>query len=161
MTGKKKKKKVLVVLFLASSLLIIPTYLTWPDKKTSMHYRTTCLDSHSLSVLGWYTPGLSELLPGNRLLVLDLSSGSLYCPFMGERGTVVGVSGWWRVEGGLQGARSPFWGLGVARASRHEGSMNGLCLASWCGSGCTMYEYIRVVMICKIIFKRCLFLRRN
>ena len=35
--------------------------------------------------------------------------------------------------------------------------MNGLCLASWCGSGYTLYEYIRVVSICKIKFKRCYF----
>ena len=67
----------------------------------------------------------------------------------GERGTVAGVSGWWRVEGGLQGARSPFSWLGVVCASRHEGSMNGPCLASGCGSGYTMYGYIRVVLICK------------
>ena len=66
----------------------------------------------------------------------------------GERGTVEGVSGWWRVEVGLQGARSPFSWLGVASASRPEGSMNGLCVASWCGSGYTMYECIRVVLIC-------------
>ena len=48
----------------------------------------------------------------------------------GELGAVAGVSGCWRVERGLQGARSPFSWLGVACASRHEGSMNGLCLAS-------------------------------
>ena len=66
-------------------------------------------------------------------------------------------------RGGLQGTRSPFSLLGVACASRHKGSMNGLCLASWCGSGFTMYERIslRVVVICKIKFKRCLRLRRN
>ena len=80
---------------------------------------------------------------------------------MGEPGAVAGTSGCWRVEGGLQGALSPLSWLGVACASRHEGSMSRLCLASWCASGYTMYEYIRVVSICKIRFKRCLFLRRN
>ena len=75
----------------------------------------------------------------------------------GEPGAVAGISGCWRVEGRLQGAWSPFSCLGFACASRHEGSMNGFCLASWCGSGCTMYEYVRVVSICKITFKRCLF----
>ena len=38
----------------------------------------------------------------------------------------------WRVGGGSQGARSPFSRLGVTCASRHERSMNGLCLASIC-----------------------------
>ena len=33
-------------------------------------YRTTCLRPHSLSVLGWYIPGLSELPLGNRLALL-------------------------------------------------------------------------------------------
>ena len=76
---------------------------------------------------------------------------------MGEPGAVAGVSGCRRVEGGLQGARSPFSCLGVGCASRHEGSMDGFCLASWCGSGYAMYDYIRVVSICKIAFKRCFF----
>ena len=53
----------------------------------------------------------------------------------GEPGAVAGVSGCWRVEGGLQGARSPLSYLGVACASRHEGCMNGLCLASICDFG--------------------------
>ena len=43
-----------------------------------------------------------------------------------------GVSGCWRVEGGLKGVRSPLSCLGVACTSRHEGSVNGLCLASVC-----------------------------
>ena len=63
-------------------------------------------------------------------------------------------------RGGLEGARSPFssW-LGVACASRDEGSMNGLCLASCCGVEYNMYESIGVVSDCKNIFKRCLCLR--
>ena len=51
----------------------------------------------------------------------------------GEPGAVAGVGGRWRVEGGLKGARSPISWLGVAYPSRHEGRMNGICLASWCG----------------------------
>ena len=31
------------------------------------------------------------------------------------------------------------------RRARHEGSVNGLCLASWCGVGYDMYESIRLV----------------
>ena len=114
--------------------------------------------SQSLRVLGWYTPGLSELLFTSFFHFLpDLSSGSLFLHFswhfqfffsfssfvscayvysehgtVGERGTTTGVSGCWRVEGGLQGARSPFSWLGVPCASRHEGSTNGFCLASIC-----------------------------
>ena len=112
--------------------------------------RTTYLD---LSVLGWYIPGLSELPLGDRLLsllggpfqrvfVFSISPGT-FIPFSlfpfflvsfrvractpktAPRATVAGVTGWWRVEGGLQGARSPFWWLGVACASRHDRCMNG------------------------------------
>ena len=36
----------------------------------------------------------------------------------GEPGAVAGVSGCWRVEGGLQGAQSQFSWLGVARVPR-------------------------------------------
>ena len=81
-------------------------------------------------MLGWYIPGLSELPLGNRLLLLlsgpfqrffvfSISLGtfspvSLFSYFVscacvyseygttGERGTVAGVSGCWRVEEGLQ-----------------------------------------------------------
>ena len=51
----------------------------------------------------------------------------------GEPGAIAGVSGRWRVEGGLDEARSPFWWLGVACPSRHEGSIKRFCLASWTG----------------------------
>ena len=47
----------------------------------------------------------------------------------GERGAIAGVSGPWRAEVGSEGARLPFSSLGVACAWRHEGNMNGLCLA--------------------------------
>ena len=60
-------------------------------------------------------------------------------------------------KGGLQGARSPLSCLGVVCASRHEGSMNGLCLTSICIIRFSMYEYIRVVRDCKVRFKWCLF----
>ena len=56
--------------------------------------------------------------------------GSCSCVYIGH-GTagklspVAGVSGCWRVERGLQGARTPFSWLGVACATRHEGSING------------------------------------
>ena len=73
----------------------------------------------------------------------------------GERGAVAGVSGCWRAEGGLNGARSPFSWLGVTCLSRHKGSMNRLCLASSFGVGYSMYEFVRVVLICKIKLKRC------
>ena len=114
-----------------------------------------------------YIPGLSELPLGNRLLVLlvgpfrrffvfSLSLGTFCFVFFplfssvpcacvysehgtaSERGTVAVVSGWWRVEGRLQGAPSPFSWLSVACAPTNEGSMNALCLTSWCGSGFTM-----------------------
>ena len=114
-------------------------------------------------MLGWYIPGLSELPLGNRLLLLlaglfqrffvfSISLGTLgyfflffsfvSCAYVysehgtaGEPGAVAGVSGCWRVEGGVQGARSPFSWLGVARASRPEGIMEGLCLGSICDFG--------------------------
>ena len=138
-------------------------------------------------MLGWYIPGLSELPLRIRLLSLlagpflrvfvfsiylgtfgyfFLFSASCACVCMencnaGEPGAVTSISGCWRVDGEVQRARSPFSCLGLACASRHEGSMNGFCLGSRCGSGYTIYEYIRVASICKIAFKRCLFLRRN
>ena len=127
-------------------------------RKPTLHIELLRDITHSLSVLGWYIPGLSELPLRNRLLsllagpflrvfVFSISLGTFgyfflfssfaSCAYVysehctaGEPGTVAGVSGWWRVKGGLQGARSPLWWLGVACASRHEGSMNGLCLAS-------------------------------
>ena len=76
----------------------------------------------------------------------------------GEPGAVAGVSGCWRAEGGLDGGRPPFSWLGVACALGYEESMHGLCLASWCGAGYNMYESIRVVLVCEITFKWCLFL---
>ena len=117
--------------------------------------------SHSLSVLGWYVPGLSELPLGNRLLLLagpcqrfsvcSISLGT-FSPFFFFRFVSVRVvrarhrgrarhrRGCHRVVAGRGGvARSAVavsW-IGVKCASRHEGSMNGLCLASWCGSGYT------------------------
>ena len=66
----------------------------------------------------------------------------------GEPGAVAGVSGCWRVEGGLDEARSPFSCLGVACPTRHEGSMNGLCLASWCGVGYFHVQSKRGVYFC-------------
>ena len=114
--------------------------------------RCVCLDhlviSHSLSVLGWYIPGLSELPLGNRLplllggpfqrfFVFSISLG-IFGPFflfssfvscacvssehltVSEPGAVAGISGCWRVKGGLQGARLPLSCLGIACASRHE-----------------------------------------
>ena len=63
----------------------------------------------------------------------------------GEPGAIAGVSGCWRVEGGVKGVRSPFWCLGVACASKHEGCMNGLCLAPICVIRLSMYEYIRFI----------------
>ena len=68
---------------------------------------------------------------------------------VGEPSAVAGVSGCWRVEGGLQGAQSPLSCLGVAYASRHKGCMNGLCLASICGFLLSTYEYLRVVGDCR------------
>ena len=114
------------------------------------------------SVLGWYIPSLSELPLGNRLLLLlagpfqrffcflhfswhfqyffSFFSSLVSCACVysehgaaGEPGAVAGVSRCRRVEEGLHGARLPFSCLGVACASRHEGNMNGLCLASICG----------------------------
>ena len=119
-----------------------------------------------------YIPGISELPLAHRLILLLLGESLFFLPSFvlcacmhpergtaGEPGAIAGVSGHWRVEVGLEGARSPFSWLGVACASRHERSMNGLCLASWCGVGYNMYKSIRVVRDRKIIFKRCLFLR--
>ena len=48
-------------------------------------------------------------------------------------------------------------GIGVACAVRHEVSTNGLCLVSWCCSAYTMFESMRVGLICKVIFNRSLF----
>ena len=65
------------------------------------------------------------------LLLSFVSCACLYSEHdtAGEPDTFAGVSGCWRVEGALQGARSPFSWLGVACASRNEGCMNGLSLA--------------------------------
>ena len=93
-----------------------------------------------LSVLGLYIPGLSELPLGHRLLLL-LAGESSFCFGLcacvypehgttGERSAIADVGGRWRVEGGLEGARPPFSWSGVACPSRHEGGMDGLCLAS-------------------------------
>ena len=71
----------------------------------------------------------------------------------GEPGAVGGIGGYWRVEGGLKGARSPFSWLGVACASRYKGIMNGLCPTFSCGAGYKMYESIRVVWVCKKMTK--------
>ena len=61
----------------------------------------------------------------------------------GEHGAIAGVGGRWRVEGGLEGARSLFSSLGVASPSRHEGSMNGLCPASQYRVDHYRYEPVR------------------
>ena len=76
-------------------------------------------------MLGSYTPGISELPLEHRLLLLlagdNLFSFLVLCACMypehgteGDRGAIAGVSGRWRVEGELEGARSPFPWLGVA-----------------------------------------------
>ena len=75
----------------------------------------------------------------------------------GEPGAIAGMGGRWPVEGGSEGARSPFSWLGVACPPRHEGSMKALCLRCCC----SMSENIRVVWSCKIKFKRCLFIGTN
>ena len=72
----------------------------------------------------------------------------------GEPGAVVGVSGCWRVEGGLKGARSSFSWLGVACAFSMIWAVSDLHLH-------ISIEYVRVtrfVRHCKVIFKRGLFL---
>ena len=130
-------------------------YVETPAATTSEYKTTYEQASHSLSVLGWYIPGLSGLSLGNRLLLLlagtfqrlfvyslslcTFSPFSLLSSFVScacvysehgtarVRGTVAGQ----RMvagTGGLQGARSPFSWLSVACASRHEGCMKGLCL---------------------------------
>ena len=64
----------------------------------------------------------------------------------GERGTVAGVAG----RGGVvRSAVAVFVARRRVCLEAEEGSMNGLCLAPWCGSGYTMPEFIRVVSICK------------
>ena len=90
----------------------------------------TYCGSHSLSVLGWYIPGLSELPLRNRLpsllegpslrvFIFSLPLGTLCAFFLvssfvscacvyseydtaGEPGAVAGVGGCWRVEGGCR-----------------------------------------------------------
>ena len=54
----------------------------------------------------------------------------------GEPGAVTGVRWCWRVEEGLNGARSMFQWLGVACPSKLEGSMNGLFGLLWGGRLC-------------------------
>ena len=74
--------------------------------------------SFSLNVLGWYTPGISELPLGHRLFRL-LAGESLFslcaCVYpehgsAGEPGGAACDSRRLGVEGGLKGARSPFFG---------------------------------------------------
>ena len=60
----------------------------------------------------------------------------------GEPGAIAGGRGRWPVDGGSEGARSPFW-CGVACPSRREGSMNGLCLAPYLW-GWIYYAPVRV-----------------
>ena len=123
--------------------------------------------SLSRNVLGWYIPGLSELPLGNRLILLlagrfqrifvffiSLGGFGYVCLFYfascawvysehctaGKPVAVAGVSGFWRVEKRLDGARSPFSCLGVACVSKHEGSMSGICLASICIIRLSMYD---------------------
>ena len=125
-----------------------------------------------LSLFGWYILGISELPLGHCLLLfLDGEnfshvSSCVWCACVypehgtvGEPGAIAGVRGRWRVTGGPEGARSPFSWLGVACRSRHEGSMNGLCLASWCRVRYNMCESIRVVLVSQRKLKRCLFLQ--
>ena len=102
-------------------------------------------------MLGWYIPGISELPLGNRPLsvlaglfqrvfVFSISLGtlgpfSLFSSFVpcacvyseygnaGKRGTVAGVSGCWRVEGGgykERGRRFRAYALGVPRDTRES-----------------------------------------
>ena len=129
--------------------------------------------SHSLGVLRWYIPGLAELPIGTRL-VLFLTGTSprflgfsfprgtldftfIYAPFVscacvcsehgtaGEPGSVAAVRVGWRAEGFLPRERSPFTWLGVARASRHERSMNWLCQALICRVRLSLLDSIEVV----------------
>ena len=129
-------------------------------------------------MLGWYVPGISELplghrlqplLPGESLIYVSLLSCfniSLVCAWVypehdtaGKPGAVAGVSGGWRVEEELDGARSPFSWLGVACPLRHKRSMNRLRLTICSEVGHNMYQSIRVVLVCKIKSKMGLFLR--
>ena len=63
--------------------------------------------------------------------------------------------------GGVEEARRSFSWLGVACTSIHAGSMNRLCLAACCWDESNTYESTRVVWVCKITFRRCLFLRTS
>ena len=91
-----------------------------------------------MSGLGWHIPGLSEL-PREQDLFLLLARESVFLSLCAcvspehgnanERGAIAGVSGRWLVEGGLERGSSLFWWISVAYPPRHEGSMNGLCLA--------------------------------
>ena len=108
-------------------------------KKKHILRRTTYLDlTLRACSVGTSPASLSSHLGIASLYYLaDLCSGSLFFPFLlalsvrflffllsfrvracapntaprARAAGVVGVSGWWRVEGGSQGARSPFWGL--------------------------------------------------
>ena len=95
-----------------------------------------CLDTPSELPLG---NRLLVLLAGpfQRFLVFSISFGTFgyFSPFFFFRFVCAGVSGCWRVEGGLLGTLSSFSGLGVACASRHKASMNGLSFASICDFG--------------------------
>ena len=76
----------------------------------------------------------------------------------GDPGAVAGVNRCWRMEGGLQGARSPFPSLGIACAPRHERSTNGLCLASSFGPAFIYSYYCHFfVLLLTFLFVRALF----
>ena len=133
---------------------------------------------HCLSVISWYNiPGLAELPLGNGVLlflagpfqrfsVFSICPGT-FCfffflfPFFFSRACVL----WARHHGrdrrrrGCQRGRSGKAGietsavavlcLGVVCASRHEGSMKWLCLASMCMIPLSMYMPLRFIRHCK------------
>ena len=115
------------------------TYVRHPRPQAHMwhsSWRRSCLFSAfhyylpDLSSTSWFSPFLLA-----RPLFLLSTFVSCACVFSehgtaGEPNAVAGVSECWRARGRLQGARSPLSCLGVACVSRHEGCMNGLCLAS-------------------------------
>ena len=118
--------------------------------------------SHSLGVLDWYIPGLSELPLGNRLrllhagpfqrffvLSISLALSVILLFFLRSfrvvrvlgarhRGRARRRCGCQRVEGGSKERGHRLRAKGVACASRHEGSVNGICLTSICGFGFSM-----------------------
>ena len=129
--GKRPGRRMLVELLRDISLserarLVHPWPLRVPTSKSPPFF----LPDHSCGSL--FSPSLLALSVLFFLFSYFASCACVYSEYCtaGEPGAVAGVSGCWRVEGGLQGARLPFWWLGVACASRHEGSMYGLCLAS-------------------------------